>query len=130
MKALISICPCKHSCLFFFILRKALSVEPWLSWDSLCGSGCLPENNLSASEVLELQTCATTPDSLVCILNLYFGGCFTGVLVCVSLMTHDPEHLFLGHPHLGQGICTTWTSEPLRNVQLLSLLLIVPFLFF
>lgn len=97
----------------FCILRQAPCTQPWLFWNSFCGSGCpqiFRDPPGSASGVLELQMCDTTAGSLVCVLGLYLSGCFIGVWACVSLMTHDPKHLFLGHRK-----CAPLTSEPLEK---------------
>jgi hypothetical protein len=48
---------------FFGFSRQGFSVQPWLSWNSLCRPAGLELRNppASASRVLGLKMCATTP---------------------------------------------------------------------
>jgi hypothetical protein len=69
---------------FLFFSRQGFSVQPWLSWNSLCRPGwprsqeftclCLPSAGIKG-------VCATTPALRV-------------VLIYISLMTKDAEHFF------------------------------------
>ena len=59
------------NCFFFFFffgfLRQGFSVQPWLAWNSLCRQSWPRTQNspASASQVLGLKACATTPGCAV-----------------------------------------------------------------
>ena len=76
---------------FFFPPRQCFSVQPWLSWNSLCRPGWArtQKSPASASQVLKLKECATTTQ-LVLVFGFWF--CFlseTGFL-CVALAVLEP----------------------------------------
>ena len=67
--------------LLLFFLRQSFSVYPWLSWNSLCRQAGLELRNppASASQVLGLKACATTPGSeVLLLLRLVFF--YSGIL--------------------------------------------------